>query len=110
MVSLIEIHLGEECRTGSLCGATLVGLFHGQHLVGLLQFLGNNAPPLIIGIFGIGKLVIVFILKIGVHNERNVLVEPLQQEVAVGTQKLHLGKTLLLERKALVAFLQHTDG
>ena len=76
-VSLVEIYLCQECRTGSLCGTPLLRLLHRQYLISLLQFLGNNAPSLIVGVFGVGEGVVFLVLEVCVHNKRNVLEEAL---------------------------------
>ena len=89
-ISLIEVSLGEEGCSCCLGRATLIGLLHRKHTVGILHIVDNLLPALIIGKLGVGKGIVVFLLQVGIHDERNVLVETLQQEMGVGTQELHL--------------------
>ena len=89
-VSLIEISLGEEGCSCCLGRTTLIGLLHRKHIVGILHIVDDLLPALIVVKLGVGKGVVVFLLQVGIHDERNVLIETLQQEVGVGTQELHL--------------------
>ena len=49
-VSLVEIDLGKESGTGSLCRASLVGLLHREDSIRLLKVTGYERPALVVGI------------------------------------------------------------
>ena len=109
-ISLVEIHFGQEGGTGSLRGATLVGLRRRQHLVSPLQVLGNLCPALVVGELGVRDLTILIVGKVGAQHERNLLEKALQLEMGVGAQEAQFGQPLLFKRVAVVAVLDGMHG
>ena len=98
MISLVEVYLCKEGGGCSLRRTSHLGLLNGQNLVGFLKVVDDNLPTLVVGILCVGEVVIVLDGEVGVCNERNVLVQTLEEEVAVSTEELHLSHTLVLER------------
>ena len=107
VVSLIKINLSQESGSGSLGGTTLVSLCCWQDFVGILQIVDDLLPALVIRVLGILQIVIVILCHIKLVDKRNLLEQTLQLEVSVGTQELHLGRTLLDGCIALVGSSQN---
>ena len=110
-VSLVEIDLRQE-RSRSRFGRTaLIFLTNRQHGISLLQVIGNHLPSLVIRILGIGESVVLIGGHIALDDERDVLVEPFEQEMAVRTQEIHLAETLLLQLIIrLVRIIEHVNS
>ena len=110
-VSLVEIDLRQE-RSRSRFGRTaLIFLTNRQHSISLLQVIGNHLPSLVIRILGIGESVVLIGGHIALDDERDVLVEPFEQEMTVRTEEIHLAETLLLEFVfCLIRVIQHVDS
>ena len=96
MVSLVKVCLCKECGGCGLRWATNLSLLNWQNLIGILKVVDDKLPTLIVGILCVRQIVIVLDSEIGVCNKRDVLVQTFQEEVAVSTQELHLGHTLVL--------------
>ena len=102
MVCLIKIYLSQEGGSGSLGGTTLILLRYRQHGIGLFQIVDNLLPTFVVAILRVREIIVVFLLHIWLVDKRNLLEQTLQLEVSIGTQELHLCRTLLNLRIVLV--------
>ena len=89
-ISLVEIQLGQEGSCGSLGRTTLVALCNREYIIGSLHIVDNLLPSFIIRELRVGEIVVFLLTEVGIHDERNVLVETLQEEVSITTEELHL--------------------
>ena len=110
MISLVQIGLGQEGSSGSFRGTSLFGLSNRKVVVGIVEVGDDLLPSLVVRIFGVGDVLDVIFLQAGLVDERNLLEQALQLEVAIGTQEQHLGRTLLNGRIVLVGSGQHTQA
>ena len=109
-ISLIEIYLGKESSGGSTGGTSFLLLYFGQRVIGFHQVIDDELPTLVVGVLGVGQLVILVIGQVLVDDKGDVLVQTLEQEVAIGTQELHLGQALRLHVVAVVSLLEQSNG
>ena len=109
-ISLVEIQLGQEGSCGSLGRTTLVALCNREYIIGSLHIVDNLLPSFIIRELRVGEIVVLLLTKVGIHDERNILVKTLQEEVSIATEELHLAKALCLQLVAVVCLLKQGDG
>ena len=109
-ISLVEIQLGQEGSCGSLGRTPLVALCNREYIIGSLHIVDNLLPSFIIRELRIGEIVVLLLTEVGIHDERNILVQTLQEEVSITTEELHLAKALCLQLVAVVSLLKQGDS
>ena len=67
-------------------------------------------PSFVIGIFGVAQFVIVLLLHQRIDDKGDILVQPFEQEMSIGTQELHLAQSLCFELITVIHGVQRSDG